>query len=122
VPDDIAKWLCRGIDAFEGGYCRSLCVALGLRGPGIKSKKRREQIKRRDMLLKWAADTCRSYPGEPLWSRCKTLADLIQRYPRSKSEHPLLEHIFDIGIHVPTRTADIYKRVSLLLKMRTVKK
>jgi len=125
IPPDLAKWLCKGIDNFDAGYCKSLCVALGLRGPGIRSKQNRELIKRRDFLLKLAVKSCCSYPGEPIWNQCKTMSELVRRYPRSKGENPLLDPLFELknqGVVIPDTPEKIYNRIKPLLERRLLKK
>ncbi len=110
IPADVAEWyLAAWREHVETN--KPLCLCLGLRGAGIRSAKNRDLLRQRDTLLKFAASCCAQYPGERLWSKCETLADMIRRFPRSKRENPLLPHLFNLGIELPRSTSGIYERV-----------
>jgi hypothetical protein len=113
IPADLVAWYRAAVRQHEDEG-KPLCTCLGIRGAGIRSAKNRALLRRRDVLLLWATNCCWSFPGSCLWDRCGILADLIRRYPRSKKEHPLLEHIFALGINVPTSQNGIYERVEAL--------
>jgi len=111
IPFDLVDWYLKAFSRHkEEG--KSLCTCLGIRGAGIRSAKNRELIQRRDVLLRFAVGSCKSYPGEPLWNQCCTLSGLIKRYPRSKNENPLLRHIFELGCTVPKSPQGIFERIS----------
>lgn len=116
IPADLANWYLEAANKHKQ-QGKPLCVCLGIRGAGIRSAKNRELIIRRDSLLRFAASSCSSYCGEPLWNRCGTLAALIRRYPRSKHENPLLQHIFELGCNVPASQNGIYERIVKLGEM-----
>jgi hypothetical protein len=113
IPADLVDWYRAAVKQHEEEG-KPLCTCLGIRGAGIRSAKTRALMRRRDVLLFWAANSCQSFPGSRLWDRCGILADLIRRYPRSKKEHPLLEHIFALGIDVPVSQNGIFERVNAL--------
>lgn len=110
IPPDLAQWFLSA-DEQHKETGKSLCHCLGIRGPGIRSAKTRKLIQRRDTLLEWAVNGCTSYPGEHLWNRCGTLAKQLKRYPRSKNENPLLQHIFALGCSVPLSQNGVYERI-----------
>lgn len=113
IPFDLVAWQLEAYDRHQTEGT-PLCICLGIRGAGIRSAKNRELIKRRDMLMKWAAECCTAYPDESLWSKCKTLNKLFKRWPRSKNENPILQHIYDLGCNIPTSTHGIYERIAPL--------
>lgn len=116
IPAELGGWWASCVGKFERGECKTLCLALGIRGAGIRHPKNRELMIRRDALLSVAVSSCSTYPGESLWSKCETLADLIRRWPRSRDENPLLPRIFDIGVKPPNSAGGIYDRVTKLAK------
>ena len=110
IPGDVAAWyMAAWREHVETN--KPLCLCLGLRGAGIRSAKKRELLRHRDVLLKFAASSCTQYPGESLWSKCETLADMIRRWPRSKSENPLLPHLFNLPIELPQSAVGIHDRI-----------
>jgi len=116
IPADLADWYLEAFAQHEQEG-KPLCICLGIRGAGIRSAKTRALIARRDTLLRWAAKSCTSYPGEPLWDKCQTLADQIKRYPRSKNENPLLQHVFEVGCKkIPELQHGVYERITRIGK------
>jgi len=111
IPADLADWYIKAYGRHKDEK-KPLCICLGIRGAGIRSAKTTELIQRRDYLLRFAVDSCRLYPSEPLWNRCERMADFIQRYPRSRNESPLLQHIFELGCNVPKSPQGIFERLS----------
>lgn len=110
VPDDVAAWyMAAWREHVETN--KPLCLCLGLRGAGIRSAKKRDLLRHRDTLLKFAASSCTQYPGERLWNKCETLAALIRRGERARHENPLLPHLFDLGIELPRSAGGIYDRI-----------
>lgn len=110
LPGDVAAWyLAAWREHVETN--KPLCLCLGLRGAGIRRAKNRDLISRRDALLKLAAHSCTMYPDEPLWSKCETLAALIQRGDRARNENPLLPHLLDLGVDLPRSAGGIYDRI-----------
>ncbi len=113
IPADLAEWYLNAYERHKDEG-KPLCNCLGIRGSGIRSAKTIELIHRRDNLLLWAANSCTSYPGEPLWNKCVTLSAQFKRYPRSKNENPLLVHVFGLDCKPPKSPHGIYERISPL--------
>jgi hypothetical protein len=113
IPPDLVAWYRAAVERHEEEEL-PLCVCLGIRGPGIPSAKRRALMRRRDVLLNALLGSCRRPPGATLWEKCDIVADMIQRYPRSKHENPLLQSLFDLGIEVPKSPQGIKARVESL--------
>lgn len=90
IPIELAIWWQNAVDSFERGKTKTLCLALGIRGAGIRSFKMREFYRRRNILFKFALSTCTRYPGETVRSKCHTLAEQINRLPRLRNPDPLL--------------------------------
>lgn len=115
IPPELVQWFLSATEEHEETG-KSLCRCLGIRGAGIRSAKTRALIARRDTLLRWAVNSCTSFPGQPLWDKCGSLADQVKRYPRSKNENPLLQHVFEVGCKVPTSQHGIYERITRIGK------
>lgn len=115
IPDDLAEWYLSAYNRHKEEKL-PLCVCLGIRGAGIRSAKTSELMLRRDFLLKFAASYCTTYPGEKLWSKCGTLAELIKRWPRSRHDNALLPHLFALGVNIPKSQNGIYERITSLGK------
>ncbi len=105
VSKHLADWYCDAVmESIETG--RPLDICLGLRAPGSRSAKNRELKRTRDALLLSAARHCKAHPTEELWSLCKKLSALIRRYPRSKSENPWLQLLFELDCKAIPQTPE----------------
>lgn len=110
IPIDLVAWYQVAVDRHvtEGV---PLCSALGLRGPGIRSPKRRGLMWERNVLLMYLAQSVRCHIDSGLWHRCGIAVDLINRYPRSKNENALLKALFDLGIDIPKTQSGVFRCV-----------
>lgn len=114
MPADVSQWLKNGFGYFVNGDAKSLCQALGLRGAGIRKIQNIELMRHRDILLRLSLGVCAKSHGESLWSKCETLADQINRFPRSRQENPLLQPLFDLNAPLPRSAGGIYDRIKLV--------
>jgi hypothetical protein len=115
IPPDLAEWWLAGVSRFESGEVKALCLGLGIRGAGIRSFKTIEFHRRKDFLLKAAANGCATYYGQSLISKCAILSEQINRYPRSKGENSMLEPLYNLyqeyGQPFEISSAGIYKAI-----------
>lgn len=79
IPHDLREWFTVGAESFLNGEEKTLCKALGLRGPGRSSVLKQRQQARRNAWLRKAYNHV-SLNGVGRWEHCKRLADAILQF------------------------------------------